>query len=407
LDATFEDWAADQLERFACEVAGWGGEDPAGLADDGSASPPGPRGVVVEPWAGRRATPDLSNGGSVYTEVSCDWLRVVVYGVALDLVVQKFGGGVLVEGLHRYWYDIVHKLGIGGWVLAHSSRSEMGVCVDLGGQALEGLRLLWNVESDAELIRMIERWAGGSGGHVSCARFDGALDDVKDILDMGEIRRSVRAGEFTSDCHRETVRDRSEGGFSPNGEWSEAGIVTFGKRDSERYGRIYDKRAQLIMKGVPGGELPAHWVRVELELKGAQAEAAWEYACQHVSLSDWLPAAVRGFLEFREPSESDSNERRWAVRAWWLQACGLVRDKLHVVRDIALVSVERRWRAYERQWAPTVAVLLTMPGGEKRLERVHERAAGRAQAELVAAVRAASLAAAVRVASLAALGSGG
>ena len=136
-------------------------------------------------------------------------------------------------------------------------------------------------------------------------RLDLAFDDTSGHLDIFTIYDAVRAENFTSrmkDSHFHGGRDRGVKGYS----------VDFGSKSSNVFIRIYDKAAE---RGFSPEDVP-HWVRCELQLKQENA-MGFLYQVTDNSMSEMYKAVLKNYLQFREPSDTDSNKRRWAVSEWW------------------------------------------------------------------------------------------
>lgn len=293
---------------------------------------------------------------------SADWFTVVYQGLDVDQVLEHFGGGELWDGYHMNFYDRVWRLPGGGFCMSHTTRVEMGVCVALSGRALDGLRCLWRMPADLDLIRQaVGIVADVPGASWSSSRFDIALDDWVGTLDLDVMADAVWSRGFTSRWHNECIeatehrRLIGEEGL----RWIEIG---FGSPASDAYLRIYDKRAERICKSEDASELPDHWVRVEPVFKGKLATAAVQRTLDTGSLA-WVGGVLRSKLEFRDPVDSDTAKCRWPVTSWWVAFLGDVRDRLHVVREIVEKTVESTRAWIEHQVAPSLAFLLAWDGG--------------------------------------------
>jgi len=160
-------------------------------------------------------------------------------------------------------------------------------------------------------------------------RMDIAIDDKSGLLDLEEIK------DF---WHNENVSTRFRG-MDVVQSWGvgrqyRGQTLYFGKREAQRFIRIYDKAAQVGSND--------HWIRVELEMKGSQA-------CQ--IFSDWArsgfePAFIKGvFLQtLNFTVGNDSNRSRRNTVDWWLAFLdNAVRVKVIVGSDPDTVGRVRDW----------------------------------------------------------------
>lgn len=224
----------------------------------------------------------------------------------------------------------------------------------MGSQALDVLGALdvaWNDRPG--VVGLVQ---DDLGGHVT--RFDAAFDDLDGVLSMDTVGAALHAGEFTS---------RWKGGRAVEGFGGFAGsgrTFYLGSARSDAMLLIYDKSAERAARGVEfGGD---HWIRVELRLRRERANAA---AAVFKSVKENARAAmahlagvVRGYIEFKTPDASDSNKRRWAPAAWWVEFLGHVEKARLTVSESKLQTAEglRAW--VSGQVAPSLALLVEVMG---------------------------------------------
>jgi len=238
-----------------------------------------------------------------------------------------------------------------GW---HVDRPEMGVHVSLGSQALA--ILAGQDERWADLPGMLQLLREKWGGHVT--RLDVAFDDLEGALDLGVMEDAVRAGHFTT---------RWKGGYKRWGWGNQAGdTLNFGSRGSDAFLRAYDKRLERLANV---GECDKeHWIRVELQLRRERADVV---ARLFQTVNDnaravlvYLAGVVRGYLEFKTPSATDSNKRRWAPAGWWLSFLGFVeKARIHVDKVVRTIQHVMDWIG--RQVAPSLALVEAALGSDQ------------------------------------------
>lgn len=239
----------------------------------------------------------------------------------------------------RNGYDHAAKVGGFIWVLWRPDRCDMGVHVDIPASGIAELGVR------AELIMRDLRSLG-----ASASRIDIAGDDFTGVLDLDKVIDHARQKTFVT-----RARQDAEGGRWTISENEHGGrTVYFGKRSSDTFLRIYDKRIEQLDKHKPVEH--DHWVRGELELKAERAAAAFEYICLHPD--DWQEAAcgwIRSHLDFKEVGESEQ-KTRWPVCDWWLAFLDqAAKSCLYVVKAQKTIDDVRRW--VDRQVSPSLFVL--------------------------------------------------
>jgi DNA relaxase NicK len=133
--------------------------------------------------------------------------------------------------------------------------------------------------------------------------------------------------------------------------------------------RCYDKRRERLNKG-HGDEVEGvdHWLRVELQLRRKRADAAAR-DFQGVKVDPrgvfgHLAGVLRGYLEFKVPSDSDSNKRRWKPAAWWVAFLGYVeKSRLRVEKVVRTIQHVQDWVSF--QVAPSLALLEEALGSDR------------------------------------------
>lgn len=104
--------------------------------------------------------------------------------------------------------------------------------------------------------------------HASLSRLDIAMDDMEGILDLGLMESKMKSGEIIS-CWRQ---GRPMANFDLVTGEPKGKTLYFGSRTSEMMRRFYDKKEREREEYEElGKELPEHWIRCELEMKGERA----------------------------------------------------------------------------------------------------------------------------------------
>ncbi len=247
----------------------------------------------------------------------------------------------------RFGYNNGYKILDSGWVFYHNEKPEMGIHVVLNSASLALLNY-----RPLQLINFLRDWG------AKFTRCDLALDDYGGLLDIDEIYGKLLYGEVQT---RFRKVKRVEGGDL--GELSSVGkTVNIGQRSSESFLRIYDKRAERMSKGVSAEALPAHWVRVELELKGKKVVAfltlLGNSALDGASgASELVAQLLYGLLDFKEENKTESNKSRWKTCEWWAEFIGQT-TKLTLVLPVPTKSVETAKTWVYNQVKTTLAMIV-------------------------------------------------
>ena len=135
---------------------------------------------------------------------------------------------------------------------------------------------------------------------VRITRLDIAFDDVTGVFDINLICDKTRLEEFV--CRMKTYQ--SIYGNKGNS-------VTFGRKGSDVFIRIYDKARERGFKASDN----KHWVRCELQLKDINAMGFVD-KLTYMDLREAYLGVLKNYLSFKEPT-NDSNKRRWPETKWW------------------------------------------------------------------------------------------
>lgn len=182
-------------------------------------------------------------------------------------------------------------------------------------------------------------------GNVRLTRLDVAHDDMSGVLDINTICDYTRLKNFVS---------RSRTYESIYG--SKGNSVTFGSKCSNVLIRIYDKARE---RGFTVDEVP-HWVRCEIMLKDENA-MGFISLVQTRSINELYCGTLKNYLSFREPSETDTNKRRWEECEWWTR----------FINDTAAVSLLDK-PGVDYNLSKCEKYVLTQPVGSiKTLIKIH------------------------------------
>ena len=163
---------------------------------------------------------------------------------------------------------------------------------------------------------------------------------------MDEIIDRTRSNEINSRLLRRTIN------FSLNGKDKAGATVYIGAPSSDFRVRIYDKALE---QGVDG-----HWVRVELVMRSANANAFVEAVTGSENVGKLAAQVINDKFSFIE--RDDSNISRCTVCDWWQNFVDEL-DKVRLVsREVIQHGVERIRGWIESQVGPSLYVLMKTMG---------------------------------------------
>jgi phage replication initiation protein len=263
-----------------------------------------------------------------------------------------------VAGLASYHLQKLPK-GMDGYLCQHMAgparilsqgNSDMGVHCILSGDALDFTR---------EATDIIKTVVGGLGRVSRC---DLACDDFDGLLDLPVIIAAARNRQLVTRAREGTVIDSF---ILSTGE--KTGLTFYiGSRESDHYFRIYDKRLKSLKDGVPADKLPAHWIRIEAELKGPAADNISRLIAAGGKIETILPEILNNYLSFRDQG-NHARPVRWPVAEWWRDFLGTM-QRLSVARKIVKGDMDKRRRWFARQAGPSMAMLGECYGADELLE---------------------------------------
>ena len=227
----------------------------------------------------------------------------------------------------------------------------MGICVSMSGngcRAFETMSKLGAKDKQGAqsvafpaLFRLL---AADETANVS--RIDIACDDREGYLNMDKIIDRTRSNEINSRLLRRTIN------FSLNGKDKAGATVYIGAPSSEFRVRIYDKALE---QGVDG-----YWVRVELVMRSANANAFVEDITNFENVSKLAAQVINDKFSFIE--RDDSNISRCTVCEWWQNFVDEL-DKVRLVsREVIQHGVERIRGWTENQVGPSLYILMKTMG---------------------------------------------
>jgi len=244
----------------------------------------------------------------------------------------------------------------GGRVAWSPAKPEQKAYFVLPGQALAELAVSdgWDVVLFLALVIKMFK--------AKVTRLDIAFDDQDGVLpSVEQIKDWAAAGNLTTRWKKGKIIS----GVSWSEGYDAVGSTFYlGSSASDSMMRIYDKKEEREEKGI---EVDSdHWIRVELQMRRDRAHAL---AQELVKVTDGksgeigasLAKIVLGYVDFKEPNESDDTKSRWVTVAWWAAFLGCVeKGRLDVEKLERTLDEVREW--FVNQCTPMLAVIETAMG---------------------------------------------
>ena len=227
----------------------------------------------------------------------------------------------------------------------------MGICVSMSGNGCRAFETMSKLGAkdkqgtqSVAFPALFQLLTADETANVS--RIDIACDDREGYLNMDEIIDRTRSNEINSRLLRRIIN------FSLNGKDKAGATVYIGAPSSEFRVRIYDKALE---QGVEG-----HWIRVELVMRSANANAFVEDMTNSENVGKLAAQVINDKFSFIE--RDDSNISRCTVCDWWQNFVDEL-DKVRLVsRDVIQHGVERIRSWIENQVGPSLYVLMKTMG---------------------------------------------
>ena len=231
---------------------------------------------------------------------------------------------------------------------------DMGVCVTMSGNGcrtfetmskltFKGAKDKQGTESTAFPV-LFQLLAADENANIS--RIDIACDDREGYLCMDDIVRKVQDNEINSRMSKRTLY------LGYDGVQRSGTTVYIGAESSAFRVRIYDKTLESGESG--------HWIRVELVMRGKNANAFGAQLTNSESVGRLAAQVVNDKFSFIE--RDDSNITRCTVCSWWARFVDELEAVRLVSRCVVQHSVEQVHNWVEAQVGPSLAILLRTMG---------------------------------------------
>lgn len=231
---------------------------------------------------------------------------------------------------------------------------DMGVCVSMSGNGCRSFETMSQLTFDGAKDKqgtesvafpvLFQLLAADETSNIS--RIDIACDDREGFLDMETVIQKAQDNEINSRMTKRSVV------VSYDGTQRAGSTVYIGSSSSDFRIRIYDKALE---QGTEG-----HWIRVELVMRSANANAFVEQMTNSESVGKLAAQVLNDKFSFIE--RDDSNITRCTVCAWWADFVDELEAVRLVARHVIQHCVERIDNWVENQVGPSLAILLRTLG---------------------------------------------
>ena len=227
----------------------------------------------------------------------------------------------------------------------------MGVCVSMSGNGCRAFETMSKLgakdkqgKESVAFPALFQLLTADENANVS--RIDIACDDREGYLDMDEIIARTRANAVNSRMRWKDIHESIDG-------VSKAGATVYiGAPSSDFRVRIYDKALE---QGVDG-----HWVRVELVMRSANANAFVEAVTGSDNVGKLAAQVINDKFSFID--RDDSNITRCTVCPWWQSFVDELESVRLVAREVIQHTVEQIGNWVEAQVGPSLAILFQTMG---------------------------------------------
>lgn len=197
----------------------------------------------------------------------------------------------------RYYYGSGFRFGNIN-IYFDGLNDDMGVCVEMSGQGCRDFETFGTGDWYSIFWHYMQ-----NRPQVNISRLDVAYDDFDKLLDLDRIIADTFNDNYVSRNKHWNVQKGSRGA-----------TVEHGDRGGSMYIRIYDKRAERKREDLE------YWARCELQMRdqlpGNFVEALIN---EEEPIEKLYFEVLNNYLRYVEPSDTDSNKRRWPVADHWQQ----------------------------------------------------------------------------------------
>ena len=305
--------------------------------------------------------------------LTIDWLSFTLPSATVKETMTVLEGDWIKDkggfrGYPQCWMTVASDRGVGK-LGTGARRAPLEVHVDLSA----GIVSSWAPSK----MRSVLQWVGKQEGHLT--RLDCALDDRATTVPLATIKQAIEGGKCVTRADRlQVIASSSIHTGTRQGE-----TLYVGSPQSETLLRVYDKRAELQMKGHE--DWASYGIRWELQLKQDRAQVCGQ-VLSYIEETDWLEfiiGVLRSYVDFRDTSREEPDEDRYRspLLGWWNELTdGFRKGRLVIEKDTQSIPKVKRW--VKHSVAPMLAVICAHdPDGQAWLEQQIVSAVGRWKAK--------------------------
>ncbi|ODA41069.1 replication initiation factor domain-containing protein [Desulfosporosinus sp. BG] len=260
-----------------------------------------------------------------------------------------------------------------------SDREDMGSHCEFSGNACREYEFFF----DGKWLDLIQRIRTNCG---QFSRIDLAIDDFDGIFTLEQIKKKIKKSELLSYFRKGRILEE----YNLSAKDNLGQTIYFGSPQSRIRIRIYDKAIEQLLKDQASREAEAirkeseaklsqkerkenkqqreeiyrqerlsHdqiWNRTEIQSRDERANAIADYILANIELGEVAFGILKNYLNFVEPSTTDSNKSRWDISPFWQEFLGEV-EKLKLTTEKIQNTIKRVKNWIIKQVAPSLALL--------------------------------------------------
>jgi phage replication initiation protein len=260
-----------------------------------------------------------------------------------------------------------------------SEREDMGTHCEFSGNACREYEFFF----DSKWIELIRRIRANNG---QFSRIDLAIDDFDGMFTLEQIEKKVKNSELISYFRKGRILIE----YNLSDKDNLGKTIYFGSPQSRIRIRMYDKAIEQLLKDqssreaeaiqqeakakVPQTERKANkqlreeqyrqerlnhkqtWNRTEIQSRDERADAIADYILANLPLGQVVYGVIKNYLNFVEPSQTDSNKSRWQISPFWENFLGTI-EELKLTTEKIQNSIKRIKNWIIKQVAPSLALL--------------------------------------------------
>lgn len=234
------------------------------------------------------------------------------------------------------------------------------VVVEMSGQGCRSFETYSGIDFPELFRRILD-----NSDYFNITRLDVAYDDFNNFIPLKEFSEQVIHGHFVSKFNSKKCDSRISAKFQ--------GIsCELGSMKSDVYFRVYDKAAERCFYDAKDDGFS--WTRWEIQMRH---EPAFNYVARVIGNGESVGETFKGVLlnYFRvvEPSETDSNKRRWKMSPWFQEFIGNA-EKISIFTPCNNEYNLKQCEHYVYEMAGNaVSALIEIKGVERFLEELKRR----------------------------------